>query len=176
MKNIIMATRAAKESDAVAIATLGAHVFTVTFGHSVEPEELQAFLDESYTTECILKDIHDANKDVIVAEGSDGEILGFAYLTRGTTEPCVEHLENIAELQRIYVHPSTHGRGVGRVLSMRIEEMAREQGFEHLWLGVWEENNRALGAYKKWGYREVGEHDFVVGSVVQKDLIMQKEL
>ncbi|KAM3075968.1 hypothetical protein ACMFMG_006519 [Clarireedia jacksonii] len=168
--------RKAQLTDAASIAELGAHVFTVSFGHSVQPHELQMFLDESYTIEAITKELQDGNRDVLVCAGSEGEILGFAYLTRGSSEPCLVHVPDKVELQRIYVHPSAHGKGVGRLLADAIQEMAREQGFKYIWLGVWQENSRAIRAYQKWGFKEVGEHDFVVGTVVQRDYVMLKAL
>ncbi|KAF5660903.1 hypothetical protein FHETE_8754 [Fusarium heterosporum] len=162
-------------ADAGRIAELGAHVFSTTFGHSVEPHELAAFLEESYTEASIIKDINDPDRDVIIATNDDG-FLGFAYLTRGSTEPCVEGLEKTIELQRIYVSSSSQGTGVGKALEKKIETMAREQGYKHLWLGVWEENIRAMKAYEKWGYKQVGDHDFTIGSIVQTDHIMVKTL
>jgi ribosomal protein S18 acetylase RimI-like enzyme len=168
--------RKAQLADAASIAELGAHIFTITFGHSVQPHELQMFLDESYTIEAITKDIEDENRDVIVCAGPKGEVLGFAYLTRGSSEPCLDDVPDKVELQRIYVHPSAHGKGVGQLLADTIQKMAREQGFKNIWLGVWQENFRAIKAYQKWGFKEVGEHDFVVGTVVQTDHVMLKAL
>lgn len=169
--------RPATPEDAAAIAELGAHVFTVTFGHSVEPHELQAFLDESYTPEAVSKELADPNKDTILAfDATDGGLLGFAMLTRGSKEPCVDHLQATVELQRIYLYPKAHGTGVAKALADRLEDTARAEGFKHIWLGVWEENHRARKAYEKWGYKAVGNHDFVVGSVVQTDDILVKSL
>ncbi|KAF7554850.1 hypothetical protein G7Z17_g2587 [Cylindrodendrum hubeiense] len=168
--------RQARVEDVIAIAELGAHVFTATFAHSVSPDELQNFLDESYTTAAITKDINDNTKDIIVATKPDGTVLGFGYLTRGSNEPCVADVDDKVELQRIYVHPSAHGKGIGGLLATRIESMAQERGFKNIWLGVWEENHKAIKAYEKWGYKQVGDHDFVIGSVVQTDYIMLKEL
>ncbi|KAH6652366.1 acyl-CoA N-acyltransferase [Truncatella angustata] len=168
--------RKAQLTDANSIAELGAHVFTTTFAHSVQPQELRAFLDESYTVAAIIKDLQDLNRDVILSASREGEILGFAYLTRGSSEPCVADVPDKVELQRIYVHPSAHGKGVGRLLANTLEEMAREQGFKSMWLGVWEENTRAIKAYQKWGYKLVGDHDFVIGTVIQTDFIMLKSL
>lgn len=168
--------RPALPSDTDDIAELGAHVFTVTFAHSVQPHELEAFLEESYTTTAITNDLNDESKDVIVAVDADDQLLGFAYLTRGSSEPCVDEVQDKVELQRIYVHPSAHGQGIGRLLASRIEQMALDQGFKNIWLGVWEENENALKAYEKWGYHKVGDHDFVIGKVVQTDHIMLKSL
>ncbi|KAK7398210.1 hypothetical protein QQX98_012413 [Neonectria punicea] len=162
--------------DATAIAELGAYVFTATFAHSVQPHELQQFLEKSNTTAAIAKDLNDPARDIIVATNPDGEIIGFAYLTRGSSEPCIADVKNLAELQRIYVHPSAHGRGIGSALARKIESMAREQGFQNIWLGVWEENYPAIKAYQKWGYKKVGSRDFAIGPVVQTDYTMLKEL
>lgn len=168
--------RNAQAQDAASVAKLGAHVFALTFGHSVAPHELQAYLDESYSPEATEKDISDPSKTMLVATDPDGRILGFALLTRGSTEPCIEHIPNTVELQRIYVDPEFHGNGVGKILAMRLEDLAREEGFVVMWLGVWEENVKAMKVYEKMGYKQVGDHDFVIGGVVQTDHIMIKTL
>ncbi|EFQ33953.1 acetyltransferase [Colletotrichum graminicola M1.001] len=176
IKRPATAIRPAALADATAISELGAHVFTVTFGHSVEPHELQAFLDESYSLKATMKDLEDPKKDTILATDSTGDILGFGMLTRGTSEPCLSHLDGLVELQRIYMHPKAHGTGAGKLLANKLEEMAREQGFKYIWLGVWQENHRAKKAYEKWGYKACGTHGFAVGPVVQTDDIMVKKL
>ncbi|KAK5197186.1 hypothetical protein LTR72_000411 [Exophiala xenobiotica] len=169
-------TRKARSGDAEHLARLGAHVFSITYGHSVEPHEMQAYLDESYSIEATAKDISDPNKDMILATDQESIIVGFALLTRGTSEPCIAHLDNLVELQRIYIHPSYQGHGVGKVLANTLETMAREQSFRYMWLGVWEENLKAQKVYERLGYKTVGDRNFVVGGIVQTGLIMLKEL
>ncbi|GME28313.1 acyl-n-acyltransferase protein [Neofusicoccum parvum] len=168
--------RNADINDAAEIAILGGKVFNATFGHSVEPHEMAAYLEKDYSTAAITKDLEDPDKDTIVATGLNGEILGFGILTRGTNEPCVDDLENTVELQRIYVNTNAHGKGIGGLLRKAIENLAREKGFKNMWLGVWEENFSAMKAYEAWGYKKVGSHDFVIGTVVQTDYIMTKAL
>ncbi|OJD38569.1 acyl-n-acyltransferase protein [Diplodia corticola] len=168
--------RKARSDDAAAIAALGAHVFSATFGHSVSPDELQAYLDKDYATASIAADLEDPHKDTLVGVDENDRLVGFALLTRNSVEPCVESLESTVELQRIYVDTAAHGKGVGGLLARAVEKLAREQGFRNMWLGVWEENAVAQKAYEKWGYKKVGTHDFVVGTVVQTDWIMAKAL
>lgn len=57
-----------------------------------------------------------------------------------------------------------------------METLAKGEGFEMLWLGVWEDNEVAIGVYEKLGFGKVGEHDFVIGEVVQRDFIMVKKI
>lgn len=179
--------RKAAASDNEALAALGAEVFTATFAHSCTKEQLQAFLDEAYTPEAIARDIADSSKDVLVATegdgddsstpgGSSGKLLGFIYLTRGSSEPCVEHLERPVELQRLYISLGAHGKGLGKALSLAADGLAREQGFRTMWLGVWEENHKAQAFYRKMGYERIGEHVFDVGGDLQTDEIWWKAL
>ncbi|KAF7550011.1 hypothetical protein G7Z17_g6000 [Cylindrodendrum hubeiense] len=166
--------RLATLDDSTQIAKLGAHVFTVTFGHSVPPHELQAYLEETYSPLAVAAVLEDPQKNAHVAIDEDGNVLGFAILALGTTRACVENMENPVELQRIYVDTAVHGKGVGWMLADSIEKKARKQGFRSIWLSVWEENQSAHKAYTKWGYKHVGDDDFIVGVVVQRDHIMLK--
>lgn len=168
--------RKATLADAGAIAKMGAHVFAVSFGHSVSPEDLKAYLEEAYTTETIERDIEHPDKKTLVATDGDGVLKGFVTMARGTSEPCVEGVESRVELNRLYVDVEAHGQGVGTLLSRAIEQIAREEGFRNMWLGVWEENEKAIKAYERWGYKMVGDHDFQIGDIVQTDLIMLKAL
>lgn len=169
--------RKAQPSDAEAIVKLGRHVFTVTFSHGVEdPKELQAYLDSAYSVDAITKDIEDPDKDTLLAVTDGGDLAGFALLTRGTTDPSVENLENKVQLQRIYVDDKLHGVGVGSRLSGAVDALAREQGFSNIWLGVWEESHGPKKAYVKWGYEKVGQQHFMVGSLVHTDDVMAKSL
>lgn len=182
--------RRATASDSKALAALGVEVFTATFAHSCTKEQLQAFLDEAYTPEAIAKDIADSSKDVLVATEEEdvsssssssptpggGKLLGFMYLTRGSSEPCVAHLERPVELQRLYISLGAHGKGLGKALSLAADARAREQGFKTIWLGVWEENHKAQAFYRKMGYERIGEHVFDVGGDLQTDEIWWKAL
>ncbi|KAM3536427.1 hypothetical protein MY4038_000262 [Beauveria bassiana] len=115
------------------------------------------------------------------ADDDDGVVVGFAQLTRDSSlaEPCVAELAQAGssvELQRLYVDVSFHGTGIGSRLAGAIEDIARKEGFTHMWLGVWEENRAAARVYAKLGYSGIGFHDFVVGSIVQRDDILMKQL
>jgi len=171
--------REAKQEDASAIARLGAKVFSTTFGHSMPASDLEAYLAESYSPSAILADLANSNKDTVLVcpSTNPNHVLGFATLIRRTIEPCIRHLEGTTvELQRLYIEPDSHGRGLGRALVMHVETIARHEGFATMWLGVWEENVKAQQVYGRLGYEKVGDRDFVMGSCRQTDWIMLKSL
>ena len=76
------------------------------------------------------------------------------------------------ELLRFYVESKWHGLGVGQALMERCLALAREEGYQTLWLGVWEHNERALAFYKKYCFVAVGQHRFQLGHDEQVDLIL----
>lgn len=178
--------RNARSGDVDQVIQLGSHVFNLSFGHSLEPQDLQAYLDEAYTQDAIADEIADPKKDLLVAtipatpredlDASREKVVGFVLLTRGSSDPCIDNLESKIELQRLYVHADHQGSGIGKLLTKRVEEMAREERYEHMWLGVWEENFKAQKVYEKLGYKRVGEHGFKMGECVQTDLILVKDL
>ena len=77
------------------------------------------------------------------------------------------------ELVRLYLDKSLVGKGYGAALIEACIEQARDSGYETIWLGVWERNERAKVFYRRWEFIEVGSHDFIVGNDVQTDLIME---
>lgn len=177
--------RPAQPQDATAIATLGATVFTHTFADSgCTAAQLQAYLDEAYTPAAIATTLADPSQTTLVATLPEPDpaapvILGFALLNRASTpsEPAIHNVfPRPVELQRLYVGLDAHGRGIGSALMRAAERVARDEGYETVWLGVWEANSRAQAVYGRLGYRKVGEHVFDVGGDAQTDWIMVKRL
>lgn len=163
--------------DAKAIADLGSSVFSTTFGFSIPAKDLAVYLDEAYSIPAVQEDILSPKKHVIVAcDSTNNQIIGFAQLTEGTSEPCIDDLANIVELQRLYVHADYHGQGLGRALTQLSETMALEKGYQTMWLGVWEGNFQAQRIYEAMGFSRVGDHEFQMGRCIQTDWIMCKTL
>ncbi|KAG8624823.1 hypothetical protein KVT40_007890 [Elsinoe batatas] len=171
-----LVVRKAKVEDAAQVSDVGRHVFSITFGHSVTPEQLTTFLDETYTPGLIGKEIQDPSKLMLVSQDQSGRIAGFILMARESDEPCVRSYDNKVEMLRFYVHTDYHGQGVGKALAIELEKIARAEGQKYMWLGVWEENHKAQYVYRKMGYKKVGDHVFDIGGDLQTDEIMIKEL
>jgi len=125
----------------------------------------------------IENDIRSSSTHIIVAcAESDGRVVGFAQLSEGTTEPCIDDLEGVVELKRLYVEPDFHGSGVGRALTTQSEDMARKLGYRIVWLGVWEGNFKAQRVYEAMGFTRVGDREFKMGKCIQTGWIMVKDL
>jgi ribosomal protein S18 acetylase RimI-like enzyme len=121
----------------------------------------------------------DPARDIFLAE-VDGVPTGYTMLIMGepkdpdvvaavTTRPT-------AELSKCYVMPGHHGAGVASALMTRTLDAARERGAAGVWLGVNEENERALGFYAKSGFVPVGRKRFLVGDRWEEDFVLEQVL
>ena len=69
-----------------------------------------------------------------------------------------------------------HGKKVGQILYDKALEIAQQKDVEFVWLGVWEENRRAINFYKKNGFVEFDKHIFKLGEDEQTDIMMKLKL
>jgi diamine N-acetyltransferase len=167
--------RRADARDAALIAELGARTFAETFAADNSPEDMAAYLSESFAPEKQAAELADPFNVFFVAE-SGGAACGYAQIRASDDVPsCVEG-ESPVELVRIYAAREWLGRGVGAALMRACLEEARRLGRKIVWLGVWERNFRAQQFYLARGFRVVGSHVFQVGSDPQNDLIMARAL
>jgi ribosomal protein S18 acetylase RimI-like enzyme len=166
--------RRASIEDAELLADLGARTFAETFSKDNTPEDMAAYTAASFSLERLTEELTDPLSIFFVAE-VDGSAAGYAKIHPGEASEAVEGQKPI-ELVRLYVAQAWLGRGVGPALMQRCLDEARGRGFQTIWLGVWERNHRAQAFYRKWNFREVGEHIFQLGSDPQRDVVMQRAI
>ena len=58
-------------------------------------------------------------------------------------------------------------------MNASLAEMS-SQACDVVWLGVWERNFRATAFYRKFGFVQVGDHVFMLGSDRQRDIVMAR--
>ena len=80
------------------------------------------------------------------------------------------------QLDRLYVHHHYLGKRVGYMLMQTCLGHARKKGCPTMWLGVWENNDRAIAFYERLGFSRFGQAVFMLGDDAQTDWLMKKEL
>ena len=80
------------------------------------------------------------------------------------------------ELSKFYVHPDLHGSGSSSALMTATLQHAAGSGLPGIWLGVNQENARALRFYGKHGFGVVGTKRFQLGDRFEDDFIMEQAL
>jgi ribosomal protein S18 acetylase RimI-like enzyme len=167
--------RRATTEDAALLADLGARLFDQTFGAQNTPEDMEHFLSTTYSPELQRAELADPDRATVLAFDSDGAAIGFATTRRGSRSNGVI-AERPVEVQRIYVDRDSHGSGIGAALMNSCVEQARAWNGDVLWLGVWQENPRAIAFYKRQGFEVVGVQEFMVGRDLQHDFVMARSL
>jgi len=166
--------RHARAEDAALLAELGARTFEETFAADNRPEDMSAYLVSSFGQAQLAAELADPQSFFLIAEIQD-VAAGYAKLRAGVAPESVTS-KNPIELERLYVSLEWLGRGVGAVLMRACIAEAVQKGHRTIWLGVWENNHRARAFYRKWDFREVGEHIFQLGDDPQTDILMERLL
>lgn len=161
-------------NDVEKLQEVSRETFKDTFDDYTAPDDMKRFLKEDYETSKLIKEIENPNSRFFFLMVSD-EVAGYLKINVGDAQ--TEHLkENALEVERIYLLPSFQHKGLGNVLLDYAEDTARKEGYDYMWLGVYEKNINAQHFYKHHGFEKVSEHTFQVGSDPQTDWLLLKKL
>jgi len=166
--------RPATGADAAALAALAARTFRETYTGLHDPGELAAYLARAFGPERQAAELADPASPYLLAE-ADGALVGFAWLRFGPSPACAA-LPDPVEIARFYVAREWHGRGVAQALMAAALAEARRRGARSAWLGVWQQNARAIAFYRKAGFTVIGTMTWEHYSEPQDDWVMALDL
>lgn len=166
--------RSAQPSDALPLSRLAEETFRATFAAENSEEDMELHCRRNYGISIQRAEIIDPGMvTLLCAEGE--RMLGFVQLCWGIPpEDVTGH--HPGEIRRLYVVKDAHGTGVAQGLVSTGLDALRERGSDMAWLGVWEQNPRAIAFYRKCGFTEAGSHIFTLGNDPQRDIIMVRSL
>ena len=161
-------------TDLASLQAIGRNTFVETFADSNSAENMNAYLAEGFSEEKLLAELQNENSQFYLA-CQENEVLGYLKVNIGVAQ--TENQDSDAlEIERIYVLQKCHGKQVGKFLFEQALTIAKERKVPYIWLGVWEENPRAIRFYQKNGFVEFGEHLFQLGNDAQRDVLMKRNL
>jgi diamine N-acetyltransferase len=161
-------------SDINDLQKIGRQTFQETFSDSNTEENMKTYLEEGFSKEKLTAELKDKNSEFYFAT-SDNKVIGYLKLNFGESQTELKDSKAL-EIERIYVSKEFHGKSVGQLLYDKAIEVAKQKGSEYVWLGVWEENPRAINFYKKNGFVEFDKHIFKLGNDEQTDIMMKLKL
>jgi diamine N-acetyltransferase len=156
------------------LTELSARTFYHTFVDQNKEEDILQYIEENLKKRHLLEEINNKANTFLIAFVDDTAV-GYAKVSRDKTQKEIEGKKAI-EIERIYVLPTMIGKKVGKALMEKCIDIAKSESAELIWLGVWEHNPRAIKFYEKWGFEIFSSHGFQLGSDLQTDLLMKKEL
>ena len=167
----MIAYRDAVPADGRDLAAMAKRSFTDTFGTLYRPEDLAAFLDQTFGEAGLPAQLSDPAFTVRLAVDGAGEIVGFAKT--GPVAFPGDWPATALELHQLYVRGDQHGAGVGPALMDWAIDTARADGRTEIILSVYVDNARAIRFYERYGFVEIGRYVFMVGEQPDDDRIMR---
>ena len=170
----MITVRKAESSDAALVADLSRKTFSDTFASANTEANMELFLSGPFAREKLMAELTLPGNHFFIAMEGDKPV-GYARVRENNNPPPLAGRETI-EIARIYAIRESIGKGVGRLLMQTCIDLGRSLGKELVWLGVWEHNQPAIDFYKRWGFTRFSDHEFLLGTDVQKDWLLKKDL
>lgn len=167
--------RLASPEDAKHIALLGRITFTEAFGHLFgDTNDLNTYLDTTFAVQKITSSLQKSNNVYWIAF-VDELPVGYAKLKIRSSSEFLNS-DKVSQLQKIYVLKNFLSMKIGKRLQDILIAKATESRAEAIWLSVWNDNQRAIGFYKKNDFQAIGNHQFQIGKEGFEFIVMSKRL
>lgn len=157
-----------------ALQAISRLTFYETFSDVNTKENMSSYLENDLSLERLSEELNNTHSEFYFAF-FENEVIGYLKINCESAQT-EQKTANSLEIERIYVLKEFLGKTIGQLLLEHVFQIAREKGNENVWLGVWEENKRAIRFYQKNGFEEFDKHIFMLGEDAQKDILMRKKL
>lgn len=172
MENIY--TKKVTLNELITLQNISKQTFQETFSASNTEENMNTYLANGFSIEKLTAELNDENAAFYFAMLAN-EIIGYLKLNFGAAQTELKDDKSL-EIERIYVLKAYHGKSVGQILYDKAIAIAKQRNADYVWLGVWEENPRAISFYRKNGFIEFDKHIFRLGDDEQTDIMMKLKL
>jgi len=158
-------------TDVLLLQQIGKETFSQTFSAINTEENMTKYLNESFAEIKLQRELDNPLSRFYFAKANE-RVIGYMKLNTGDAQKENPN-ENALEIERIYVLEEFHGKKVSQLLYHKALEVAKKMSVDHIWLGVWQENFKAIAFYTKNGFVKFGQHEFVLGNEIQIDFLMK---
>jgi ribosomal protein S18 acetylase RimI-like enzyme len=159
----------AEEKHFPIIQQIAQATWPVTFGNILSPTQIAYMLEMMYSTSALVNQTT-VKKHVFLLAEENGAHLGYL-----SYELNYKGLSK-TKIHKIYIHPSAQGKGIGKLLIKKAEDIARENQNAILSLNV-NRDNKAVKFYEGQGFAITGKEDIDIGEgFLMEDYIMDKVL
>jgi ribosomal protein S18 acetylase RimI-like enzyme len=163
----------ARLDDVEELRRISTQTFLDAYAASNSVENMSHYMAESFSESRLSEELNDKNSEFYFARTDC--IIGYLKINFNAAQTEL-HDAGALEIERIYVLQEYYGKGAGQRLMEFAKSIAVERGIQRIWLGVWEENERAIRFYTKNGFTAFGRHIFKLGDDNQWDVMMELSL
>jgi ribosomal protein S18 acetylase RimI-like enzyme len=163
-----------QQSDLTTLVAISKQTFYDAFLHLNNPVDIEAYASSAFNSDKLLAELTNPYSAFYFAM-LDGQAVGYIKLNYSSTQTEFQH-KNAVEVERIYVLAGQQGKKIGNQLLDFTIDNALENKLQYIWLGVWEHNTNAIRFYERNGFKVFDSHPFTLGTDLQTDLLMKREL
>jgi ribosomal protein S18 acetylase RimI-like enzyme len=135
---------------------------------------MEKFMNGPFNRDLLIKEVCAPGNTFLMAVDGE-EMTGYARLRENNSPPELAGIKTL-EIARLYAASERIGKGIGKLLMQQSVDIARQKKISIIWLGVWEQNQRAIDFYTRWGFEKFGTQLFMVGDDAQTDWLMKKTI
>lgn len=161
-------------SEVDSLINISKQTFYDAFLHLNNPADVEAYVSSAFSTDKLLVELNDPFS-VFYFAMVDGKAVGYIKLNYSSAQTEFRY-ENAIEIERIYVINDQQGKRIGNQLLDFAIDTAIQSKLQYIWLGVWEHNTNAIRFYERNGFKIFDSHPFTLGTDLQIDLLMKREL
>ena len=172
--NIAVTVRRLGVSEAAMLTALMRRAFKDAFAHNTGAQDLKAHIDTNFNVTRQQAELKDPLAVALLAI-VDGQPAGYAQMNPSPTPDCVR-TQRPVQMQRFYLLKPYWGSNVAHFLMENCLKALSDGTYSAVWLSCWDQNERALSFYRRWGFSKCGSVPFIVGSDRQTDFILLRPL
>jgi len=163
--------RPAEREDATLLSWMSTVTFYDAYEHSTTKANMSFYVDTFFNEFVITDEIESRNHRYFIVFVEEEPA---AYVKIGDShKPEKLSDQKALEIERIYVLNKFQGNKIGLMMMDFCRKFAEENSFEWLWLCVWNENKKAIGFYKNYGFENFDTTQFKLGEEISDDFLMK---
>lgn len=159
------------ESEVEELQSISRQTFYETYCTMNTKENMDKYLNENLSISTLEKELKNPNSEFYIIKDLDKNI-GYLKLNMGPAQTDIKDASAL-EIERIYVIKEYQGKKAGQQLYEKTIQVAKEKMLKYIWLGVWQENSKAIQFYIKNGFEIFDQHVFKLGDEEQTDFLMR---
>jgi ribosomal protein S18 acetylase RimI-like enzyme len=161
-------------NDLPELQKIARETFLESFSADNSETDMDKYLDEKFNAITLAAELGNPGSEFYFAHVNE-KVIGYLKLNFMDAQTEIKDLD-AAEVERIYVKKEYLGKKAGQFLMDKALQVAGMYKLRYVWLGVWEQNLRAIRFYDKNGFSAFDKHIFRLGADEQTDIMMKKVL
>ncbi len=148
--------------------------FSLAFAKDNTSENLVDYYGKAFSIEALSNQINNLNSRFYFVYDED-KLAAYFKINIGESQTEIGTNDEM-ELERLYIYPEHQNKKIGAFIVNEVKIKGILENKKYIWLGVWENNLRAIKFYQNQGFIKFDSHIYYLGNDPQNDWMMRLEL